>query len=414
VGPNDFTGRPVASNAVPKANQNVANLFTMPDGTKLAQYWDTAGTVRWTNDPDALFGDNEIVNTPQGQMVSIAVPAASKYGGVKQEYDPFDALDQTFRNPDSAKQMVNKVGLSSYTVWLNSNRTADTDPGIAFAMDPKVAAVAIAREVGVSDPAKLAAAIQEAEEARTDYLSKTPDMARRIRNAAKGGGPVTLADQTGESADMPGLTREVQAFLDRLKAKQEAKANEKFATPWGKNDRGYMGVEEDERDAKIRKALEEDPNAAMRIKLIEAGTNILPTGAQDVLGKVQARAVVGKQPTDVSPSAAAVANFKSLAATALGPAVAGAITSTIAGFGNPAAPLPVSSGIPISPVSGPVIIAKPPPAAPAKTPTPTTPPPTQKPYVPTSNKLPPSHGPTLAPKGVNPDTWNGGPGASGV
>ena len=354
VGPNDITGRPMGSNAVPKANQNVANFFTMPDGTELAQYWDNTGHVRWTNDPDALFGNNTIEPTPQGGMVKIFVPE-NKYGGTSTAYDPFDALDQTFRDPGSADQMVNKVGRTSFTVWLNSNRTVSNDPGIAFAMDPKVAAVAIAREVGTTDPNELRLALQEAEQARTDYLSKTPDTARRIREAAKGGGPPMMADQLGISAEMPGLTREVSAFFDRLKRRQERKAD-KFGTPWGSDTEDWLSGEFDERDAAIRKALESDPQAAMRIALIEAGTNILPTGAQDTLGKVQARAVVGPagwgQPG--SPQAAAVAQFKALSAGSLGAAVQSAIHTATTAYGS-TTPSGIrvgqSSGVPYAPAA---------------------------------------------------------------
>jgi hypothetical protein len=362
VGPNDITGRPMGSNAVPKANQNIANFFTMPDGTELAQYWDTAGHVRWTNDPDSLFGSNEIVDTPQGKTVRLTVPDP-KYGAVP-KYDPFDVIDPVFRDPAQADMMVNKVGRSSYTVWINSVRTSTSDPGIAFAMDPRVTAIAIARELGTGDPVELAAAIREGEEARTDYLVKTPDIDRRIRAAAKGNSPGSLADQLAQQGygDVGGLTREVADFYDRLKKRSDFNRSAGI-TSWDLNSgrtSGYMGVEESERDAKIRTALMEDPQEAMRIAQIESGASAIPPHIADLMHQQQTRAVVGQQTTGPGPTtpAGAVAQFRALATGALGSAVGNTLTTAIGQFEYArGATLPTASGIPFAPMALPVPIA---------------------------------------------------------
>src|SRR6188472_3942053 len=114
IGPADFTGRPTAAAGKPKSNANVANMFTMPDGTKLAQYWDSSGAVRWTNDPDSLFVDATTGArlTPEDTRDGLRITITS--GPNAKTYDPQSAIDPQFRDPNSANQMVNKVGRSSF------------------------------------------------------------------------------------------------------------------------------------------------------------------------------------------------------------------------------------------------------------------------------------------------------------
>ena len=371
IGPADFTGRPTAAAGKPKSNANVANMFTMPDGTKLAQYWDSTGTVRWTNDPDSLFVDSVTGArlTPEDTRDGLRITVTS--GPQAKTYDPQSAIDPQFRNPDTANQMVNKVGRSSFTVWLNSTRTDKNDPGVAYAMDPTVMARAIAKELGNGKPDELAAALYEAEGARTDYLAHTPDIDRRIRAAAQQGRTGTVADKLGIEgyADVAGLSRDVQDFYQRLRQKAPGQGPlEDRLTRSGLD-------EANERDVIIKKALMQDPEERARIAMIEAGpTGGLPSHIRDLMHQQQTKAVLGPgingQP--LTGQAAVVQNFKNMTAAQLGGAAGalGAATAPVIRplggvnpvMGGPAGAL-MRPGVPFGPVA-PRITAPPPPTPP--------------------------------------------------
>lgn len=327
IGPADFTGRPTAAAGTPKSNANIANMFTMPDGTKLAQYWDANGGVRWTNDPDSLFVDSVTGArlTPEDTRDGLRITVTS--GPKAKTYDPQSAIDPQFRDPTQADQMVNKVGRSSFTVWLNSTRSDKNDPGVAYAMDPAVMARAITKELGTAKPGELAAALYEAEAARTDYLAHTPDIDRRIRAAAEKGRTGTVADKLGVEgyADIAGLSRDVQDFYQRLRQKADNPILEDRLTRSGLD-------EANERDVIIKKALMQDPEERARIAMIEAGpTGGLPSHIRDLMHQQQTKAVLGPgingQP--LTGQAAVVQNFKALTASQLGGA-AGALGAATA------------------------------------------------------------------------------------
>jgi hypothetical protein len=371
----DITGRPTASAAVPAANQNIANMFIMPDGTELAQYWDSAGTVRWTNDPGSLFvGADGVTNiTPEQGRNGLQITVTPASGKAK-TYDPFDAINSQFRDPAAADDMVNKVGRSSFAVWMNSARSATSDPGVAYAMDPTVMAAAIAREIGQGKPSELVAALDEAERSRTDYLAKTPDIDRRIRAAAEKGRTGTVADKLVAEgfADMGGLERDVKGFYERLWAKKDP-------SEMDSQDRRTAGVgEEAARDELIRAALMEDGNERQRILGIERGEGILPSHVRDLMSQNQAKGVMG--PHDLQRAtgqAGVVAAFQSATQANLA-GVAGALGA----FGVPGGAGTFGPGLP----SGPPIVT--PPKPPPKPPTP--PPPRTPPPTPTA-PLPPSY-----------------------
>jgi hypothetical protein len=262
TGAPDRQGRPTDT-ATPKSNSNIANHFTMPDGTELVQYWDAGGTKRWTNDASALFeGPNgeqlSWENTPDGMQITMPVVGAAGVG--KTEFDPNTAIAEMYDNPITAAAMPNKVGLSSYSVWLTAARTADSDPGVAFAMDPRVMREAISRELAGSKPGDLSAAWREAEVARTDYLKKTPAVDVRLREAAKNRVTPTMADEAGVGeADVIGLRREVTDFYKRLDMSGKEK------------DDSIYSSELTERDKVIKAALQEDSVEAYRIAGFDTG-----------------------------------------------------------------------------------------------------------------------------------------------
>ena len=326
TGTPDFTGRPTAGVAEVKQgrNSNIANMFVMPDGTQLAQYWDDAGTVRWTNDPDALFTGEDGVKlgmelTRDGWQLNVPV------GGAKQ-YDPYASINAGYRDPTTADTMVNKVGRSSFAVWLNSTRTDKNDPGVAYAQDPRVTAQAITKELGVGKPQELMAALNEAEEARTDYLANTTDIDRRIRYAANAGVHGTVADQAAVAgyADMPGLARDVEDMYGRLRSERFGQwaLQRSQGAPAG----SVAVSEENERDELIRKALLEDPEGRLKLLGVMSGGNGLPPAVAATMRRQQTKGVVGQAVAAPTGQAAVVAQFKAFTAAQLG-GVAGALAA---------------------------------------------------------------------------------------
>jgi len=279
----DYTGRPTRSSATPKSNENIANFFEMPDGTRLAQYWDSDGKKRWTNDPDGMFtGGAKPELTREGYVITVENPNKSS-----KTYDPTLAIDDDFRISSQADKLVNKVGLTSFATWLNSNRTNKSDPGVAYAMDPNVVRAAITAEVGTAKPLELAAALHEAEGARTDYLRKTTDVDRRIREIAKAGDPQTIADKLTKQGygDAAGLARDVRDFYGRLEAR---KKGEMLEDPRGA-EAAFTRDQTTERDKIIHDALDADPATRNRLLAIENPDALLPSHIKDLMHQQQVK-----------------------------------------------------------------------------------------------------------------------------
>jgi len=338
AGPVDITGRPTDTSAVPKENTNIANIFTMPDGTRLAQYWDTNGTKRYTSDPESLFESPEGVRlqtqeTREGLMLTVQT-------GGKGKYDPYWAMNADMRDPTYADNMVNKVGRSAFTQWLNSTRSADTDPGMAYAMDPRVAAQAITRELGTAKPDELLKALNEAEMARTDYLANTPDIDRRIRAAAANNRTGTIADKAMQEgyADMAGLSRDVEDMYGRARTDQIGQ--NAFERRLSMLSGSAEFLEENERDVLVRAALRDDPNERAYIAALMAGGNRMPPGVAATMRAQQSKGIVppvGPYHGQRRPEAETVAAFKALTAQQLA-GTAGALASTIRPPAGPLAP----------------------------------------------------------------------------
>jgi hypothetical protein len=390
----DLQGRPLNA-ATAKSDTNIANQFTMPDGTELTQYWDSAGTMRWTSDPAGLFvGPNQeelkTTRTPEGLEITVPIPglsAAVAGGAVIEDFDPNSAISTMFSTPASADLMVNKVSLTSYSAWLNSTRTATSDPGVAYAMDPDVMREAIIREVG-NKPEVLAPALRQAEQARTDYLRKTPDIDIRIRQAAAMQMTPTMADTLGVGeSDIAGLRRDVAGFYDRLQAGPNRTPTDIYNT-----------ARNAERDKIIKAALEEDTVEAYRMAgfTVPSAKSInLYTGFNTDPLRARSVAIVGPG-SGAPPSTVTFKKNETVEAMrhVTNKGLADALGVSVGGLRGPTAPMDVRPKGPAAPTP----TAPPPKAAPPK---PKGPLPEINPYTGfTTNKPPPPPPPKPPPPGM--------------
>lgn len=163
-----LTGRPVAG-VDPAKNQRLdaAYRFTMPDGTVLWQYWDSAGVRRWSNQPPFAEG-LAATETPNGWIVDL--PANTTMGwNVSTVFDPM------YYNDAENSALGLTVFQSSAIAWMMSS-----DPNI----DEGTRRVGIANARGLEaailaefngDALSAQSALAEASNIRGAYLQNTPE-----------------------------------------------------------------------------------------------------------------------------------------------------------------------------------------------------------------------------------------------